>query len=168
MSTSTQINKTGHRKKVDNYHQALKKVIDKIPSESELPKQLRKYFDQDKLPFREPAALKPIREAWEEARCAGIAAGLYQDLNKSEFRVFVSEIVYDDVRRRHYRQTLNGRLGCASNEGVCPMSTIELAQRYEYYRYKKDRKHRGLGQGPIFRAWINEVGPEIQNPFARR
>ena len=142
------------RSNVDNYHDELKYMIKSVGYWPHGNMELQEFIDQDKkVIFPEPDEFREFRETWESVRCAGIVAGMYQNLHPQNLKTLARALFASASRRKYYIKLINDRLTRDPSEHVAMLSIIELERRYQYYLYKKNCKRQGLKNDLDYECW---------------
>ena len=147
----TQITKTYSMEALDAYYQALLKMV-----------KTAGLLEKDSA---EDFPIKITRQAWlamvlnqfytdyDAAQQAAAQVGLDEELTRPELRVLAQHLGKDYSRREYYKKTLKYRLRHDCKNEPEPLTLIELEQRYQHYLWRKARRKKDLGLGPLFDTW---------------
>lgn len=141
------------RKQLDIYYDALIYAVKMTKYWPTDDLELEEFLDQGTpVPSDPPQEFVDFREAFDSVYYAGLSLGIEERLSERKLRALARGLFQSMSRRKYYMQLLQSHRRCASEE-FSAMSPYELEQRYQYYLYKNERKHKGLSQNPRFETW---------------
>ncbi|MBQ3296663.1 hypothetical protein IJH01_00835 [Candidatus Saccharibacteria bacterium] len=132
---------------------------------AELPKywvaydyRLEEFFDKGHpIISSQPQEFKDFCEAYEMVCRASARLDIEQGLNYRMLRALARNLYYGGARRSFYIRYLEGQIDQLSKISE-PVTIVGIEERYQYYIYRKERNHKGLGIGPNFETWKQEGG----------